>query len=225
MAGKPLSSKEEVAARQAPRFTCEVPTTCQPPSSWSKQPWPATIRDISTTGLGITLARRFERGSGLAVELPAEDGTTSTVLGRVARVQPLGEGLWLLGLKFISELSDEEVRGVLHLDPIRHATLGSDAPTAAAPSVNGVLFQARLDTGETARWFVRRLELSGTWPLPANKVISLRARGLSQQGTVELRVRQCKLFGSYWIIDCRFAQAPDDALLAALAGPPALAQR
>src|SRR5262249_2945047 len=137
------------------RHPCELPTTCQPPSGWgNKDPWPATIRDISTAGLSLALNRRFERGSGLAIELPGGDGTYSTVLARVTSIWPHPESGWVLGCTFVSELSDEEVRSVLEHNSLRQA--GGEAATGA---VTGVLFQARLkrfpdEAGEVIRWFI-----------------------------------------------------------------------
>src|SRR5262245_36793766 len=108
---EPSPSGVQEEQRAAARFLCALPTTCQPPSGWgSKDPWPATIRDISTGGVSLALERRFERGSGLAIELPSEDGTMSTVLARVTNVRPHPDGGWILGCSFISELSDEEVQ-------------------------------------------------------------------------------------------------------------------
>ena len=97
--------------RLAERHSCALPTTCQPPSAWCKDPWPATIRNLSTAGLNLTLNRRFERGSGLAIELPTVGGATATVLARVVEVVPYPEGGWLLGCDFISELSEGDVFG------------------------------------------------------------------------------------------------------------------
>src|SRR5262245_63985376 len=102
MSGKLAPTLVETPGR-AVSFTCEVPTTCQPPSAWCKDPWPATIRDITPASMRLTLNRRFERGSGLAIELPVEDGTTATILARIVGVRMLSPGLWLLVCTFISE--------------------------------------------------------------------------------------------------------------------------
>ena len=188
-------------------FSCAVPTTCQPPSAWGKDPWPATIRDITTTTLRMTLHRRFERGTGMAIELPGDDGTSSTVFARVTDVRAFSDGVWLLGCTFISELGSEAEIDIV----------GDPTPT----TVNGVLFQARTEAGELLRWYVKRLELSGTWPLPQGKVIAMRVGGLPREmPPVELSVRRCKQYGSYWIIDCHFVSTPADAVLAALTAPP-----
>src|SRR5947207_10453114 len=102
MTGKPAQNAADLGdQRLAERHVCVVQTTCQPPSAWCKDPWPATIRDISTGGVKLSLNRRFERGSGLAMELPTEDGGTTTVLARVAHVRADPAGGWLLGCTFI----------------------------------------------------------------------------------------------------------------------------
>jgi len=204
-------------ARGADRQPCEVHTTCQPPSAWAKDPWPATIRNIGTSGLSLTLPRRFERGSGLAIELPSDDGSTSTILARVVHVSPFPEGGWLLGVSFVSELSDEEVRQVIHHSD-RKETGG--APPAPSPrSVSGVLFQARYVIAgekELLRWFIKHLDHTGEWPPAAGKVLGMRLIGGGKP--VRLMIRKCQLFGSYWIVDCKLVEALDAATLRMLGG-------
>jgi hypothetical protein len=212
--------------RDGERFPCEVPTTCQPPSAYTKDPWPATIRDISTWGLSLTLNRRFERGSGLAIELPTEDGTTATVLARVAHVRPYADGGWVLGCEFISELSDEEVQLVLTLDPVKHATMseieGISATTAG--SVSGVLFQTKIKRGGVLRWYVKRLELGGGgWPLTKGKVVSMRVGGLpAETPALDIRVRDCRRFGSYWIVEGKLSAEPNEDIMHALLTAPTM---
>jgi hypothetical protein len=198
-------------ARTASRHRCEVKTTCQPPSAWSKDPWPAVIRNIGTAGLSLTLNRRFERGSGLAIELPAADGSASTVLARVIHVSPYPEGGWLLGVSFVSELSEEEVAQVLTLSEQRHA-LGDEPP--APKTVSGVLFLGTLPNQELLRWFVNRLDHSSDWPLKPGKYMRMRFGGSS----LSLTVRRCQLFGSYWVVECGLTRMPDAVTLAILSG-------
>jgi hypothetical protein len=196
------------------RHACEIQTTCQPPSAWSKDPWPAIIRAIGNSGLSLTLNRRFERGSGLAIELPGETGP-NTVLARVVHVSshPVG---WLLACTFIGELSDEEVQLVLNLDSIRHAgRLETNVPSA----VHNVLFQCPVRPGDYLRWLVKRLELNGEWPLPDGKVVSFRVGSLPGAPPVELKVRKCERFGSYWIVECKLLEIPSDEVLQALICP------
>jgi hypothetical protein len=217
-AASPLADLEQ---RGSERFNCAVPTTCQPPSAWGKDPWPCTICDISTGGLSLTLNRRFERGYGLAIQLPAEDGSSHTILAKVAHVRQHEEGGWFLGCDFISDLSDEEVQEVLNLDPVNNAHINTDEPaTDATPAIKSVFFQARLETGETLRWFVKHLDLSANWPLTRGKVISLSVGGIpGNPPPLQMAVKNCIPYGSYWIVDGKLLQRPCDALLRALNTP------
>lgn len=196
--------------RALPRHPCEVQTTCQPPSAWRKDPWPAVIRDICTSELSLHLARRFERGSGLAIELPTEQGGTTTVLARINQVEP-DQGGWRLGCKLISELSDEEVQAVLNLDPLHQAS------PEAGTTVSGVVFQT-LIRGEVLRWFVKRLDLPGGWPPSVGRVVSFRVGSAAEAALVELAILKCHRVGTYWIINCKFRQEPGDGVLRVLAG-------
>jgi len=57
------------------RKPCDLPTTCRPATAHdlNETRWAATVVDISLGGVRITLQRRFEKGTGLAVELPGDD--------------------------------------------------------------------------------------------------------------------------------------------------------
>lgn len=211
----PLASHLE--QRAATRHPCAVPTTCQPPSAWCKDPWQATIRDISTGGISLSLKRRFERNTGLAIELPTADGDTTTVLVKIVHIEPHPTDGWLLGCTFISELSEEEVEQVLKLDPVSHATLSLEEEakkSGVTPRIRGVLFQARVRRGELLRWYVKKLDLAGDWPLPRGNVLTFRVGGAGEAlGGIDLQIRECKLFGSYWVVEGDLVGQPSRALL------------
>jgi hypothetical protein len=105
------------------RYPCELPTTCQPPSFLGNEEikWEGKLRDISVGGVGVVLARRFEPGAVLSIELSDREGNPFTLLGRVARVRLLPEGSWLLGCAFVSLLSPEEVETLCNLSNERAA--------------------------------------------------------------------------------------------------------
>jgi hypothetical protein len=207
-----LPTAEDLEAFETVR--CEIPTTCQPPSAWCKEPWPAVIRNVFPSGLSLTLQRRFEKGSGLAIELPGIDGGSSTVLARVTHIQSFEAGSWLLGCRFISELSDEEVQFVLDRDPGR---LVKGEPTAEQTVIEAVIFQVRLPSGQIGRWIVRHLENFGQWPLLRNCVVVLQIPGLSGPlGDIELKVKNCRRFRSYWVVDSTFQHLPSPEILARL---------
>src|SRR5262249_27358321 len=56
---------------------CEVPPACRPAAAFNSKEavWSATIRDVSAGGVRLVLRRRFETGTGLAIELPGNDDT------------------------------------------------------------------------------------------------------------------------------------------------------
>jgi hypothetical protein len=211
----PSRGSETGELRLSTRFDCAVPTTCQPPSSWAKDPWPAIIRNISAGGMCLTLHRRFEPGSGLAIELPADDGSHSTVLARVAHVQAYEDGGWILGVRLISELSEDEISQVLNLSTLHNAALEDGSATPAIVSHTGVLFDARFRTpqGECRlAWFVKRLDHSGQWPIPPEKHLTFRF----DRGVLKMQTIKCTPFGPYWIIKCSLSMAPSPEVLAYL---------
>jgi hypothetical protein len=204
------------------RARCEVPTSCRPASASGKESWPAVIRAITAAGVELTLGRRFERGAGLAIMLPAEDGTSSVVLARVTGLGPFGAG-WRLACTFISELSEEEVEQVRHIDPAYRASLGGDSDTvneANPPNIPGVLFQVHLPFGQRLRWVVRQLDLAANWPVAAGKTVTLGISGPEGElPPLELTVRSCRLCGEHWVVDAAFASPPADEVLSLLIPP------
>ena len=80
----------------------------------AEEVWPLVVRDVSAEGLGLSLARRFEAGTRLAVDLHGgPDATPRRYAARVIRVQPEAGGYWVHGCVFDPPLSDAEVTAVL----------------------------------------------------------------------------------------------------------------
>src|SRR5262245_57913998 len=58
--------------------------------------WPLVVRDVSAGGVGVLLARRFELGTELTIELTAgPDATPRRLLTRVVRIEPENVGHWV----------------------------------------------------------------------------------------------------------------------------------
>lgn len=76
-----------------------------------KEPgWNAIILDISQGGVRIQLQRRFERGTGLALELPAlGDEDSEVIFVKVVHLRRNEDGNYTLGCQFLSALSEDEV--------------------------------------------------------------------------------------------------------------------
>jgi hypothetical protein len=69
---------------------------------------PARVRDISRGGASLEVARPFDPGELVSVELPGPDGG-SFALACVVHVTEAGEGWFLLGCTFAQELSDGDL--------------------------------------------------------------------------------------------------------------------
>ncbi len=83
--------------RRAFRFPADLAATCRPLQSGPNS-WAAVIQDISGTGVRLRLARRFEPGSVLALEVPGQDSRRGDALrqggvGARGRPQPMGRRL------------------------------------------------------------------------------------------------------------------------------------
>ncbi len=79
----------------------------------SQEFWPLVVRDVSAQGIGILLARRFEPGAELAIELTLEPGRTQQVPARVVRVQSEHAGHWIHGCEFERALTAEQLRALV----------------------------------------------------------------------------------------------------------------
>jgi serine/threonine protein kinase len=79
----------------------------------SEEIWPLVIRDLSAGGIGVLLARRFEPGTELNIELPIESSAPRRLSTRVVRVVPEKGGHWIHGCAFPARLSTEELDSLL----------------------------------------------------------------------------------------------------------------
>lgn len=203
----PGSSRREL--RVTERFACDVPASCQPPSDWKRggQKWTARVRDISSGGLCLVLGRRFERGAGLAIEVPGADSDSpSTLLARVVHVRAQGGGLWALGCAFVSPLSDEELEDLTRSASSADAAENAERPKSA--SVADVLLRAALPGGGMVQRFIRKF--NGPWPLAAGRTIGLHFHG---GPVVKVRVDACRSAAGRLVLECTFVGAPPVTLL------------
>jgi serine/threonine protein kinase len=76
--------------------------------------WPLVVRDVSSGGIGVLLARRFEMGTELTIELTAgTDATPRWLAARVVRIEPECNGHWVHGCAFRHPLSEEELAALV----------------------------------------------------------------------------------------------------------------
>jgi hypothetical protein len=116
----PLSSERNSALlperRVRVRYSSNLMTLCQKDAAqvddfW----WTARVRDISSSGVSLLSNRPFELETLLVIEpvLPPRELTRSLPPARVVRQCEHGEGGWILGCQFTSNLSEEELRALL----------------------------------------------------------------------------------------------------------------
>jgi PilZ domain len=192
--------------------------------------WAATILDISQGGVRIKLQRRFEKGTGLAIELPGDDQRESSVVFvKVVRVSAQDDGAWALGCKFVSELSDDEVQRLMlseqfvlgsskeqydsHADDIDERD-GEPAPRpeppAAAPALEiltEVGVEIEIGQERPIRCWIKRLDVSKCWPLAAGTLLNIG--GKARDGTawtIKIDVIALRQQGERWHLRGRLAQ-------------------
>jgi hypothetical protein len=112
--GKPSHGKER---RVSVRYPYSMGTVCNVDLSTTAAMtedffWPAIVRDLSEHGIGLLLARRFEQGTVLSVELPKKKEASARLI-KVTRVSPEKLGHWVLGCEFVEHLAQDELAELL----------------------------------------------------------------------------------------------------------------
>jgi len=78
--------------------------------------WPLVVRDVSAGGIGVLLARRFEMGTELTIELSTGVGSETAprmLPARVVRIEPERNGHWVHGCAFRNPLSEDELAALV----------------------------------------------------------------------------------------------------------------
>jgi hypothetical protein len=105
----PAAQKRE--RRASVRLESNAKGHCQSLSLRRETGWEAVVRDISCSGIGLLLPRRFEVGTLLAIELAEKvEGKKHLLIARVAHATQQPEGNWLIGAAFMSPLTEDEVQ-------------------------------------------------------------------------------------------------------------------
>jgi len=105
--------------RASVRYSCDPESfsddnACRPITATQKDSWSATVRDLSTGGIGLVVSRRFELGTLLIVDLEdAEHTTRSSLLVRVVHIAQDERAAWVLGCAFTHKLSESELLSLM----------------------------------------------------------------------------------------------------------------
>jgi hypothetical protein len=205
------------------RHTCGIETACQPIAARGDNAvsWPGEIHDVSVAGLGLVLGRRFERGAGLAIDIPeTATAPADTLLAKVVHVTTLPDKRWLLGCAFVSKLSEDEVW--------RLVAMGQGQPAAPENATNDdEVTQLDLEAGsrliQDVTWtgsvggkvvhrLVRRVHLNGTWPLAGGTILKVWF-GKHPTAKARLRIDLCCRQNSRWLVDYTFLGPVTPAVL------------
>ena len=221
VAEKPPIERPFADCRIYERQSCSLPTTCQPASAleMKEMRWAATISDISVGGLRIVLQRRFEKGAGLAIELPGtEQRESNVVFVKVVHVGAQANGTWALGCKFVSELSEDEMNSLLtatnHIlssskkqDDEVHEDEQEEVPAAIEREVrflSDVQLLVETRPGAQIECIIKRLNVTKCWPLTPGKILSLNGKTSDQSAwSLRIQVAQCSQLGKGWEIQGR----------------------
>src|SRR3954447_8362713 len=103
---RPYPSALEFERRQGERHRCQLDATTHTLDPQDSLAWGASVRDISRTGVGLTLCFPFRPGTYLALDLhgPKPDSPVTTVLSRVIHVRDQPDGSWHVGCEFVKAL-------------------------------------------------------------------------------------------------------------------------
>ncbi|MFO0852104.1 MAG: serine/threonine-protein kinase [Gemmataceae bacterium] len=94
--------------------SCGVVDTSALSAGPIEERWPLVIRDVSAGGVGLLLARRFEPGTVLGIELAGgPDDRPRRVDVRVVRVRKDRAGHWAHGCALVTPAADADLRGLL----------------------------------------------------------------------------------------------------------------
>jgi hypothetical protein len=229
----PLPSRR-LECRVYQRLSCELPGYCQPASALGSNEtrWPATARDLSQGGICLQMRRRYEPGAGLAIELPATTSLENvTFFVKVVNVRPEPDGLWSHGCRFVSPLSQDELKRLVGPElangffpedhpealpgpsaafpasPVADST-GGEVPPAKS-RIADVQFQLVTLQGTVVDCPIKQLAVPSSWPLGAGKKVTIRAGAANKtQWTLKVEVVHCALQGERWTLRCRLATAP-----------------
>lgn len=105
------SSLSDFERRIADRHPSKCEALTRPLEAEVELAWGATVRDISASGIGLTLCYPFPAGTYLAVDLdlPETRGPAPSLLARVVHSQDTPDGMWQVGCEFVKPLTADEL--------------------------------------------------------------------------------------------------------------------
>lgn len=205
---QPLAEERRAAAR----YACDLESTCQPLSVVKTGSWSMRVLDLSATGIGIAMSRRFEVGAILTLNLETPDKTVSrTLYVRVVNVSATADGSWRMGCKLTGELGDDELRA-FQTERVRPQEPDCRAWVRFACDVETPCHEVGQPVSEPL--MIRIVDISpGGLRLLAHRqfdegtLLNVELPGTETGKQVVVRVLHKKTLGSdLWLLGCEFAQ-------------------
>jgi hypothetical protein len=109
---QPVSALALAERRFADRFSCNLEAVSRPLDGVDALWWGATVRDLSSTGIGLTLCYPFRTGTYLAIDLKRPE-SKQTLLTRVVHIHDMNDGTWRIGCELVKPLDDKEVEALV----------------------------------------------------------------------------------------------------------------
>ena len=102
----------EVERRAAVRYLCDREVFYSP--LWTSERRWARIRSVSASGISLLVGARIEPGTDLAIDMKTVDPAISlTLVARVVHATKQEEGSWIVGCKFVSRPSEDDLMALL----------------------------------------------------------------------------------------------------------------
>jgi hypothetical protein len=74
--------------------------------------WPARVRDVSRTGVGLVYDGRLVPGMFLVLFVEGAGAKSRTLRAKVVRASPLSDDSWLIGCRFVGRVHAEDVNAL-----------------------------------------------------------------------------------------------------------------
>jgi len=123
-------SEEKADRRVHARYPCRLNGLCKPVGRHQTgKPWKGWIEDVSKEGVRLTLNRRFEPGSLIAVEVDVSKEELAQIfhsaisrffLAKVVRVLRRKDMKWSLGCRLVKKFSDDDLDSLIEFTSFCH---------------------------------------------------------------------------------------------------------
>jgi len=105
-----ISKKTDKERRGVARHAVELEAACRAVINVAGQRWPATVKDLSVTGLCLLAKRRFETGCILEITITlTADDTSINQIARVRWTKSTESRSWLLGCELVKAMADDDL--------------------------------------------------------------------------------------------------------------------